>query len=364
MTTSERNKLKTRQICFVFLAMTPVTKLTLLPSVLAKYAGEQLWFSALINFALDGAVLLSILLLGKKHPKTTVYDVVRLNLGQFWAKAVYSIYALYFFLKAFIPLLEQQDYVQNTLYEVTPNVITFLPFFIVSTYACLTGMKILGRCADVNVWVFFTAIALVFYLSLSSGDYSNLLPIIQKPGYKPLNASLNSLVWFSDGVYALLFLGHFENEKRDRTKIVGCFLAQALIVCLFLAVFFAVFGPVAEAMYLAVPQMTIFSVTVANIARFDYLAVFLLLFSQVLAAILPIYLSSKCLEVVLGTKKSILPALVVNVILAALLLIFSNKLFSVFQVIKKYFVWFFIAFGYILPPLLLLIPKRRVNDEN
>ncbi len=349
--------LKLRQICFIFLALTPVTKISLLMSVTASLLEEQLWVGAIINFALDYLVLLAILRFSNKHENTPLYNVLENTFSQRFAKATFLLYAVFFFIKSTIPLLEQQDYVQNTLYETTPTVLVFLPFFAVSFFAALKPIKILGRCADISVWFTLSGLLLVFFLSAPICKFSRLLPIIQKPTYRLIKGPFSTIVWYSDASYMLVFLGHFHKEKKQTLKLGLSYLAGALSIVLLSVIFYGVFGPIAKTRFWAIPELTIFSIAIANATRFDYIAIFLLLFSQVFAIILPIFLCVKCLETAFNIKNAMIPTIIVNTLLFVFLIVFSNMLFRVFNVLVNVLGWIFIVCGYLLPFLLLLIPK-------
>lgn len=362
MSPNEKNKLKLRQIAFIFLAFMPVTKISLLPSVTAGYAEEQLWLASLISFAADICVLCIALLLCRKHGNSTLFNILEKRLGKFSARTIYFLYGIYFMLKASLPLIEQQDYVQNTLYEITPSALIFMPLFIVSFYQSLKGLKILGRCAD--VFIFFTAagVALTFLLSVPAADFTNILPIIQKLSYKPVIASFKTVTWYSDSVYMLLFMGHFKVEKHQAKKLIGSYAAAALTVIFFMIVFYSSFASIAKTRYFATPEMTIYSLSIANAARFDYIAIFLLMFPQVFAIILPIYLATKCFERAFGLKTSIVPAIAVNLLLTVFIVIFQGKLFSVLSVMTDVLSYVFLFFGYVVPVLLLFIPEVKTYE--
>lgn len=358
---NERNKLKLRQVCFIFIALTPVTKISLLPSVAASFLEEQLWLGILINFVLDFIVLFAILLLLKKHDNAPIFDVVEQKLSPTCAKILFFLYSIFFFLKAIIPLLEQQDYVQNTLYEVTPTVLVFLPFFAVSFYTSLKELKILGRCVDISIWFTLLGLGLVLFLAVPICKIERLMPIIQKPTYKLIKGPFSTIIWFSDSVYMLIFAGHFLNQKQRALKISLSYLSGAVLIIVLAIIFYGAFGPIAKTRFWAIPELTIFSIAIANATRFDYIAIFLLLFSQVFAIILPIFSSVKCLQLALNLKRSIIPASIINGLLFLFVILFSNRLFKVFGVIVNVFGWIFICFGYVVPILLLLLPRGTKN---
>ena len=102
-------KIKVRQICFMFIAFTTVVKLLVMPAITASFAKEALWISASVNFIADGIFLAFFLHLNEKYNGKSFYDIIKINTGEKTAKAVYFVYGLYFFIKAYVPLIEQKN---------------------------------------------------------------------------------------------------------------------------------------------------------------------------------------------------------------------------------------------------------------
>ena len=169
-------QLKSRQICLFFIAFVPVTKLFVLPSVIAGISGSDMWISVFIGGIIDLATILSLSFACKKN-KTDILTLMETVFGKPFTKAILSVYAILFFLKAILPIYNLKNYVEIKLYETTPSFIYFLPFFILCFYFCSKPIRVLGRCSDV-MWI-MTAIGMVlfFSLSVSNVDLSNILPI-------------------------------------------------------------------------------------------------------------------------------------------------------------------------------------------
>ena len=89
-------QLKTRQVCLFIIAFIPVTKLFILPSVLASHANEDMWISATINLSLDFITLLFILNACKKA-KTDFFTLLENNLGKPLSKIVIAFYFIYIY---------------------------------------------------------------------------------------------------------------------------------------------------------------------------------------------------------------------------------------------------------------------------
>ena len=64
-----KQALKTGQICLFFIAFAPITKLFMLPSVVASLAHNDGWITACINLALD---LVTLLIINLACAKTTL----------------------------------------------------------------------------------------------------------------------------------------------------------------------------------------------------------------------------------------------------------------------------------------------------
>ena len=357
-----KNFLKIRQICFMFIAFLPVTKFAVFPCFISEIAGEGLWIAALIGFIVDFGVLSVALYLSKKHGDKTLFEIVSGAFGDIPAKILFAIFAIFFFLKASLPILEQKVYIERTLYEVMPKPFIFYPLFIVSFYACLKGLKIFGRIADITVGVTVTAYIAAMFLSVTSADFSNLLPLFKKPVYNLVNAAFRSILWHSDGIYFLMMPGSFKKEKHYAKKIAFSYLGAALSVVFFVAVFYAIYGPVSPSQTFALPSMMVFSVNATNAGRFDFIAVFLFLFSQIFAIIIPLYFCADSLKTAFGFKSRLVPSVVVNAALALLSFFLGNRFQAALDMSAEYLSYFILIVSVGGSLLLTLVPKRSENE--
>ena len=68
--------ISTRQLCFILAFFFPVNKIILLPSLLAKYAGNDLLISAVIVLSLQGLAVFALLWL-MKHNDATLFELIQ-----------------------------------------------------------------------------------------------------------------------------------------------------------------------------------------------------------------------------------------------------------------------------------------------
>ena len=104
------DKIKLRQICFLFAAVMPVTKMIIYPATVSYYAKNDLLLSAALNLLLMGAVLALVVFLSYRTDMT-FFDLLQNTFGRVAARVIYGIFALFFALSALLPLMEQKGFV-------------------------------------------------------------------------------------------------------------------------------------------------------------------------------------------------------------------------------------------------------------
>ncbi|MBQ7236910.1 MAG: GerAB/ArcD/ProY family transporter [Clostridia bacterium] len=356
-------QLKTRQICLFFIAFTPVIKLFMMPSIIAEFAREDMWISSLINLILDGVTFI-FLLIAARRAKTNVFGLLEDNFGKTGAKTILAFYVVYFMLKAIVPLGEQKDYVELTLYTLMPSQLYFLPFFGVAFYLCVKYLRVIGRSADV-LWL-LTAVGLIilFALSIPNAEFESVLPIGASGIKNILKGSYYTLNWYGDCVYLMFFIGEFDYKKKDGIKIFISYAIAALAVIIFMIIFYSVFTSIAFRQRFALTEISKYTAVINNIGRFDYVGITFILFSNAFALSLPLYFSCRILNYIFGiTKKWIAPIFVIGIQL--LIMVFLTQFYaSIESIMKNYLGIFFFIFGNILPIVTAFLKNKEKANEN
>ena len=311
MDNNKKFQLKSRQICLFFIAFMPITKLFTMPSILTRLANNDLWISATINVIID-ILTLSVLLFVSKKTNKTYYEMLVSVFGKGVSKAICLLYAIFFMFKSVVPIIEQKDYIDATLYISMPSTIYFLAFFIVAFYLCTKKLRILGRLADILFAFTLFGYIMLITLSINNVDASAVLPIGVNGASKIFSGSYNTFAWFGDAVYMMFFIGNFKHEKHDGLKIIGSYLINAIMIILFLMVFYCIFTSIAFRQRFALTEIAKYTTVISNTGRFDYFAIVSLLFSCIISASLPLFFASKIIEQVFEIKsKYIAPFIVV-----------------------------------------------------
>ena len=233
-------QLKLRQVCLFLIAFVPVTKIFLLPSVLSALSNEDLWISATVVFLFE-ALTIAVLLFVSFNTHSDYYSLLKMNFNDIIAKAVYFVYGIYFVIKSLLPIIEQKGFVELTLYETTPTVLTFFPFFIISFYLSTKYLRTIGRLSDIFFAITLIGMAIVFLLAFKNADLFSILPVGANGFSNTIKGSYMGISYFGDAVYLLFFMGEYQKEKKGYLKVLLSYLIASATVLLFLIIFYCTF---------------------------------------------------------------------------------------------------------------------------
>lgn len=362
------NKIKLRQICFLFAALMPATKFILYPATVSYYARNDLLLSAAINLAAMGAVIAAVLFLSARTD-TTFFGLLQNTFGKAAARIVYGLFAVFFAFSALLPMMEQKGFVTQIFYENIPSVISFAPFFAVCFFACTKGFKTIGRAADIALPVFAVCFAAIILFALPQADFTALLPA-GNAGAGIFRGSLYGLNWYTDCLYPLFFLGHFKYEKGSWWKAGLAFLAGAAAVLLFLGTFYGIFADIALQQQNAIAQISKYTTSFTSLGRIDLLFIFALALVLVFALCVPATLCVHCVCEALGGIRPLIPAAVLNILLLVFTIFFKYSYRELQAFITQNLWYVFLFFAYAAPFLALFLrktpknaaPKRKVRS--
>ena len=354
--------IKTRQICFFLIAFLPITKMFMLPSVVAGIAGEDMWISTILNLFLDWTTIF-FLLTFLKNEKGDFFDVIEKYFGKTTKTIFLVLYLIYFLLKAYLPINEQKDYVEQTLYITMPNILTFLPFFALAVYLCVQPIRVYGRCADIMWIVTLVGTFLLISLSITNINLEALLPVGAQKIDKVIGASYKSLAWFGEGAYLLFFVGKFQYKKGDGKKIYLSYALASIIVVIFSILFYCTFTSVAFRQTFALTEVSKYNTVINNLGRFDYVGIMLILFSTAFSLVLPMYFSCKILNKLFPIKRKWIYALLVTLLYVLLLTVFNEYAYSFESFILNVASGIFLIFSNIVPIAVCII-KGVIDRKN
>lgn len=353
--------LKTRQVCFFIIAFSIVVKIFSLPSIIANFAGEDMWISSLINLALDLVTLVVILFACKSADKDFL-SLLQESFGVVGAKIIAGVYVVYFILKAVLPLHEHRNYIDFTLYTLNSTTFYSIPIFILAFYLCFKKFNVLGRLSDVLWLVAINGLITLIVLSFSNADFTAILPIGAWGAGNIFKGSFQSLAWFGDSVYIMFFIGNFKFEKKSFLKILGAFCLSAIMILAFMIIFYCVFTSIAYRQRFALTEIAKYTTVINDLGRFDYIGIIMLLFSSAFAVCLPVFFCAQLLNYIFNIKKTWI-APIIAVAVQVIFTLFFNKYFvSIQNFITNYVGYFFFVLCNIAPICISLKFIKEKHD--
>ena len=340
------------------LIYTAVSKFILYPTQLSAESGNDLLFSALINFLLQGTIIWAVSFLCSRTDKT-FFQLIEGTLGNVTARIIYGFFALFFIICAIIPLFEQKLYVHAIFYDTVPALIVFLPIFFFTVFVAAKDFRNIGRCADICLPIFLLSMLLILVMSFKEVQWDNFLPVLKQPS-RVFSSSLANAFRFAEPSFLLMFMGHFKYNKGDAAKITISYIGGAIFVMSVLAAFYGIYGDLAQSRQFAISKISLFFPAIELLGRIDLLTLYVLEIAMLFALALNIQLAVHCIGQCTGYRNSAVLSVAVNALLIALIIIFNNNM-NVLSVVWSKWMWIvFLIFANIVP--LASWFMRRKND--
>lgn len=361
------NRMSVRQICFMLICYNAATKLLLYPAFMAAETGNALIFPALFDLALQTIVVWAVAFLSSRTD-ASFYDLLEGALGKTVAKGVYALLALYFLFTAIVPLVEQKNFIHDAFYETILSLGMLLPVFVFLFYAGLKPLRDGGAFADICLPVFVGSLAVIWVMTAAQGDYSHLLPVLKQPLGVLGKGVISSFYRFSESAFLLIFLGNFRYKKGDAARMTLSYALGGLAVVATMAMFYAVYGPLARTRTFAIVNSSLFFASINYLGRIDLIAAYALDIVVLFALALHVQAFTHCMGKVCGrTDVNYVFSAVATLALLGAVIAVNNRYSPLQQAAAG---WFFIPvalFSYLLPVAAWLLPRKRrgvMHGEN
>ena len=352
-------KISSRQLYFLLACIAPLGKLILLPSQLVQFSKNDLLLPALIGFLVQAAVIFCVLLLAKRN--MSFYELLANTFGRIAAKILLTVFALFLFYAALLPLLEQKLFVEGVLYDTLPSIVAFSPFFVLSAYLCSKPLAAFGRTWDILAPLAIVGFAGILLLSVGTAKYDALLPVGASGVSGILQGTAFSTSWFYDAPILLALLGKIEYKKGMAWKGTLWYLAGALGVLFFLATFYGIFQETALNQPFAYARTSKYFAGITVLGRIDYLFSFLLALVLAFWISLPIQAGVDCIDQAYGRPRylSVLLGIGINAVFFLISVLLEYRFGDILQTISQPLWWIFPIFCVGVPPLCLLLRRKR-----
>ncbi len=355
----QKGKIYARQIAFAAAFILPLGKFLETPSILSKFAKGDILLPALLHFLVQSLILLALLYASSKSDKPLLLRLKeKLGKGTY---ILFAVYALYFLYAALLPLLDLEKFVYAVFFDTAPTTFSFGAFFLLLAFVCSKGIKSLGRCADLSLFLFLLPFLALVGMACFNTDLTRLLPFFGTHARGVAKAFVKSTPHFSDAALLLPLISSFSYKKRDGVKIMTGYWVGALFTLSFFAVFFGVFSTLAPREHYAFSKIAQYFSALDVVGRIDLLFVYLLSVVLLFYTCLPLVYVTELTSSLFHTQRKTIFSAVLSFLLF-LFVLFANQYYdALYGVVGGRLPAIFWFVADLLPTFLFLLPSKNAT---
>ena len=185
-----REQIANRQFTFILLIMRTTVVIATLPVLTTGDALQDAWISALVTTLLTGVLVTIMAALGSRFPEDSVVDYAEKLLGKWLGKAVALVVLWAYLHLAAISIRWYAEMIVTGFLPETPLLFVIGSMVIVAAYAAYEGLEVVGRIADVFLFIMMTAILTSLVAAAPEMRMANLEPVLARGLAPPLMATI------------------------------------------------------------------------------------------------------------------------------------------------------------------------------
>ena len=223
-------RIKTSQL--MLLIITFVMGSTLLITLVDGISAQGTWVVMIAAFAISVPFLLVYISLAKRFPGKSLIEMNDIVFGRVAGKVFSIIYLLFFFLLLTFNTADLSGFYTGYIIPETPEMAFTVPVLLVCAFTVKRGLSALARVSVVTTIIAIIAVLVMTLLLIDKMDFSNFLPVFDKPAIKYIQATQTVAELPVLELVAMLMVTPMlrDNKKLTRWWIGGVGVAMAMFV--------------------------------------------------------------------------------------------------------------------------------------
>lgn len=315
-----------RQAVILFLICTMSSKLQLLPCLLAGEVGRDLWIVLLFGAIIDTAFLFLTILINKLCPNMSIHDLLRQTYGKLFTSLIGILFFGYFICTSILPFEAVRDVFASNLFDSIPWQIFALFFLVCVGYLSFSGLRTLGRTAELYFYVILFSIICLIILGAINTSWSEILPAFQTPPSKICSTYMMHSIWFGDYMIFYVLTGRIKPDDSGlKYKDVLLWMLAVSLYVVGYIVLWGLYGITTSSQASLLSSISAFSLLSLEIGRLDWFLVLLSQIASVISCSTYIYCASECIYQI-GNKKHFGACVIISTIILYLsdIIVFNN----------------------------------------
>lgn len=292
-----------RQAIILFLICTVSSKMQLLPCLLAGAAGKDLWCVLLFGAAIDLVFFALVITINKLCPNLTIHDMLRQTFGKVISGIIVFLFFSYFICTAVLPFEAVRDVFASNLFETIPWRIFAVFLLLCVGYLAYSGMRTIGRSAELYFPIIVCCILALIILGLTSTDFSRIFPLATINLTGTANNYFMHSIWFADYMILFVLTGRIKPGETGLKYKDLLFFAGAIVI--YAAAYISLWGlysVTASTQASLLSSISAFSLLNLDIGRVDWFLVLLSQIASVISCSTYIYCAADCVYQITNKK--------------------------------------------------------------
>ena len=336
-------QISTKQFVSMLFLTAIAMKMFLVPALMLRTIGKDGYLVMLGYILLEFVGLTFVVLIAKRNPDKTLYEILRETLGAVVSRIVVGFIAIFALFRCVLMISELKMFFTMTMYEQMNWNLMLLPVIALIIAFSIRPLRATGRVSELLLPIILISSLILSTLLLGDIDLSGLLPLRIEAPKKLIKGGATFPMWFGDSLLLSLALGKIKISKRF---VSVCYIAKivaSVLSMLFAVSLFSAYSSVSTLVDYGnnVSNMTQFSLEAQDYGRFDLLLYCVWMLSVFITLALSFRAFTRSTEFLVNTRKHYPVSFIVGAflyLLMTLLLKNENVVYWVMQDIPMYIV--------------------------
>ena len=358
----QERSISTKQFVLLTFILTTAGKCFALPLAMLKIGGRSAWIPFVVFLLADLCAFGMLLAVSALHPNKTAFELMEDRLGKIPAKIILFFVVLYLTAKVLLLVFNLGSFICADLFEELSLSVVLIPLVCLLVAFGVQSLRAIGRTAEILIYIFLAALALILFLLYGSANFMRMLPLFSDSEGNIVHSFMHFSLDFGDFAVFFIVLGQIKRNKHTALT-VGITAVIAALIVLFYAVL--VFSAYADVRHIIDIQkagiLTQTSIARFSAGRFDKIAYTVLAAGIILSLAMMFHAAVHSTQYVFGTKRLVVPSVILAVFVYILAVFLDQNIVYDFRVrVEIYFAPLF-SIGFPLLLLILAIHKKRTE---
>lgn len=351
-------KINNRQLLFLIISVIISTADIFLPSIVAKYAKSDSWFSVILATLfglLDAYVVISLCM---EYKNKTFVEILQAVLGKYVGIALGIIFIITLLYINILVIRELGEILKTLFLPGIPINLIIILASTVSAYGAYKGIETIVRTNEVAIAFGLFILSFVILFSLRLVHFNRYLPMFENGIYSSVQGALPMVTWMAEIIIVAMIFPYLNNPKGCmKTSLAAMFALGVMFMGGTFTVL--VFGADATAKLIFSTFNTIESIDISRVIRFDVLIMSVWVAGIFIKSMLLLFISVEAVVRTFNLKNFnafIIPNAVITSVFA---MIDFDNMIQLIRYFERILFLLYAAVFFVMPLLLLLITKFK-----